>query len=77
MFSVNDLLRKVEEAGLEHNFVSIEEMLFVNEVSDSKEKLQKLIDVVHSHCNRWRLKANVSKSVAIVFASNKVYIEEE
>ena len=41
-------------------------------VSDSKEKLQKLIDVVHSYCNRWRLKANVSKSAVMVFAKNKV-----
>ena len=36
--------------------------------SDSKEKLQKLTDVVHSCYNRWRLKANVSKSAAMVFA---------
>ena len=28
-------------------------------VSDSREKLQKLIDVVHCYCNRWRLKAKV------------------
>ena len=27
-------------------------------VSDSKENLQKLIDVVHGFCNRWRLRAN-------------------
>ena len=32
-------------------------MLFANNfvgVSDSKEKLQKLIDMVHSNCNKWR-----------------------
>ena len=36
-------------------------MLFADDfvgVSDSKESLQKLIDVVHGYCNKWRLKAN-------------------
>ena len=40
-------------------------MLFADDyvgVSDSKESLQKLIDVVHGYCNKWRLKANVSNS---------------
>ena len=37
-------------------------------VSDSRENLQKLIDVVHNYCNRWRLKVNVSKSAVMVFA---------
>ena len=36
-------------------------------VSDSRESLQKLIDVVHGYCNKWRLKANVSKSAVMVF----------
>ena len=55
---INDLLREVEEAGLgvQHcNGKSIGEMLFADEffgVSDSKEKLWKLIDVVQSYCNR-------------------------
>ena len=30
-----------------------------------------LIDVVHNYCNRWRLKANVSKSAVMVFARNQ------
>ena len=58
-------MREVEKAGI----------LFADDfvgVSDSKEKLQKLIDVVHSYCNKWRLKANVSKSAVMVFARNKV-----
>ena len=36
-------------------------------VSDSRESLQKLIDVVYRYCNRWRLKANVGKSAVMVF----------
>ena len=46
-------------------------MLFADDfvgVSDSKESLQKLIDVVHGYCNKWRLKANVSKSAVMVFS---------
>ena len=41
-------------------------------VSDSKENLQKLIDVVHRFCNRWRLRANVSKCAVMVFSRNMV-----
>ena len=50
-------------------------MLFADDfvgVSDSKESLQKLIDVVHGYCNKWRLKANVSKSAVMVFSRNSV-----
>ena len=46
-------------------------MLFADDfvgVSDSRESLQKLIDVVHRYCNKWRLKANVSKSAVMVFS---------
>ena len=46
-------------------------MLFADDfvgLSDSKEQLQKLIDVVY----KWRLKANVTKSVVMVFAKEDV-----
>ena len=46
-------------------------MLFADDfvgVSDSKESLQKLIDVVHGYCNKWRLKDKVSKSAVMVFS---------
>ena len=68
LFSVfiNDLLIEVQKAGLGvqvNNGKSIGGLLFVGDfvgMSDSRENLQKLIDVVHKFCNRWRLKANVS-----------------
>ena len=43
-------------------------------VSDSKESLQKLIDVqvVYSYCSKWRLRANVSKSAVMVFSKDAV-----
>ena len=50
-------------------------MLFADDfvgLSDSKEQLQKLIDVVYSYCNKWRLKANVTKSVVMVFTKEAV-----
>ena len=82
LFSVfiNDLLKEVEEAGVGVqlcNDRSRTGMLFADDfvgVSDSRENIQKLIDVVHNYCNRWRLKANVSKSAVMVFARNQ---EEE
>ena len=37
-------------------------------ISDSKEDLQRLIDVVYRFCYRWRLRANVSKSAVMVFS---------
>ena len=62
LFSVfiNDWLKEVEEAGVGVQLCnkSMTGMLFADDfmgVSDSRENLQKLIDVVHNYCNRWRL----------------------
>ena len=41
-------------------------------VSDSKENLQKLIDVISSYCSKWRLRANVSKSAVMLFSKDVV-----
>ena len=49
-------------------------MLFADDyvgVSESRESLQKFIDVVYRYCNRWRLKANVGKSAVMVFCKGK------
>ena len=46
-------------------------MLFADDfvgVSNSEEELQRLINVAHAYCCKWRLKANVSKSAVVVFA---------
>ena len=46
-------------------------MLFANDfvgVNESRGSLQELIDVVYRYCKRWRLKANVGKSVVMVFS---------
>ena len=75
---INDMLKVVEQAKLGVQLSSgkkIGGMLFADDfvgVSDSKESLQKLIDVVHRYCNKWRLKANVSKSAVMVFSRNSV-----
>ena len=59
---INDLLKVVEQAKLGVQLSSgkkIGGMLFADDfvgVSDSKESLQKLLDVVHGYCNKWRLK---------------------
>ena len=69
LFSVfiNDLLKGLEQTGLGVQLNSgktVGGMLFADDfvgISDSKESLQKLIDVVYSYCSKWRLRANVSK----------------
>ena len=49
-------------------------MLFADDfvsVSDSKESLQKLIDV-YSYCSKQRLSANLSKSAVMLFSKDAV-----
>ena len=80
LFSVfiNDLLKEVEKAELGIHLGEggkIGGMLFADDfvgLSDSKEQLQKLIDVVYSYCSKWRLKANVTKSAVMVFTKEAV-----
>ena len=76
LFSVfiNDLLKAVEEAGLGIEISSgkrIGGMLFADDfvgVSESRESLQKLFDVVYGYYNKWTLKTNVGKSALMVFS---------
>ena len=80
LFSVfiNGLLKEVEQArlGVELSDGStIGGMLFADDfvgVSNSEEELQRLINVAHAYCCKWRLKANVSKSAVVVFARELV-----
>ena len=77
LFSVfiNGLL---EQAGLGVELSdgsTIGGMLFADDfvgVSNSEEELQRLINVAHAYCCKWRLKANVSKSAVVVFARELV-----
>ena len=41
-------------------------------VSESDEQLKRVIDVVHSYCWKWRLKANVSNSAIMTFRKGSV-----
>ena len=67
LFSVfiNGLLKEVEQAGLGVELSdgsTIGGMLFADDfvgVSNSEEELQRLINVAHAYCCKWRLKANV------------------
>ena len=49
-----------------------EDVLSFVGISDSKESLQKVIDVVYSYCSKWRLRANVIKSAVMVFSKDTV-----
>ena len=76
--SIRDLLKEVEKAELGIHLGDggrIGGMLFADDfvgLSDTKEQLQKLIDVVYSYCSKWRLKANVTKSAVMVFTKEAV-----
>ena len=77
LFSVfiNGLLKEVEQAGLGVGLSdgsTIGGMLFADDFVNSEEELQRLINVVHAYCCKWRLKANVSKSAVVVFASRGI-----
>ena len=80
LFSVfiNDLLKEVEQVELGIQLSSGKTfggMLFADDfvgVSDSKESVQKLIDVVYSYCSKWRLQTNVIKSAVMVFSNDTV-----
>ena len=71
------MLNEVEQTGLGvevSNGKSIAGMLFADDfvgVSNSRQSLQKIIDVVHGYCNRWRLKMYVSKMVWKVSGSGE------
>ena len=80
MFSalINGLLREVEEPEIGIDLSSggrLGGLLFADDfvgVSESKDQLQTLIDVVHAYCQKWWLKANVSKSAVMVFSREPV-----
>ena len=70
-------MKEVEKAelGIQLECWKIGDMLFSDDfvgVNDSKEQLQKLIDVVYSYCSKWRLKPNVTKSAVMVFSKEVV-----
>ena len=75
---VNDLLKEVDQTGFGIQLSSgktVGGMLFADDfvgISDSKESLQKLLDVVYSYCSKWRLLAIVSKSAVMVFSKDTV-----
>ena len=70
LFSVfiNGLLVAVQQAGLGIELSDggkVGALLFADDfvgVSESGKELQRVIDVVHSYCRKWRLKANVSSN---------------
>lgn len=70
---INDLLVAVEQTGLGlgtemSDRGKVGGLLFADHfvgVSESAEQLQKFRDAVHSYCQKWRLKANVSKTAVM------------
>ena len=77
LFSVfiNGLLVAVEQAGLGIELSDegrVGGLLFGDEFVGVSESGEQFIDVVHSYCRKWRLKANVSKSAVMTFGKGSV-----
>ena len=68
----------MEQAGLgieSSDGGKVRGLLFADDfvmVSEFGEQLQKVIDVVHSYCRKWRLKANINKSAVMTFGKDSV-----
>ena len=69
---INGILVAAEQAGLGTELSDggkVGGLLFAGYlvgVSESGEQLQRVINLVHSYCRKWRLKANVSKSAVMI-----------
>ena len=80
MFSVfiSDLLEEIDRAQIGIQLKSgnkVGGLLFADDfvgITESSENLQQLIDNIYEFCSKWCLRANVNKSVVLVFGKDKV-----
>ena len=80
MFSVfiSDLLEEIHRAQIGIQLKSgnkVGGLLLAEDfvgITESPENLQQLIDIIYDFCSKWRLRANVNKSVVLVFGKDKV-----
>ena len=69
---INDLARQIKESELGINLdnLNFSILLYADDmavISDSEEKLQKMLDIMHEWCNKWRIKINCSKTNVVHF----------
>ena len=73
---VDGLMEEIESKVSSLPSLQLNGLLFADDfvgLSDSKEGLQDMINVVHAYSKKWRFEANVNKSAVVVFR-NEIYI---
>ena len=71
---VDGLMKEIESKVSSLPSLQLNGLLFADDfvgLSDSKEGLQNMINVVHAYSKRWRFEANVTKSAIVVFRNKK------
>ena len=75
---ISDLLEEIDRAQIGIQLKScnkVGSLLFADDfvgITESSENLQQQIYILYEFCSKWRLRANVNKSVVLVFGKDKV-----
>ena len=73
---VDGLMKEIESKVSSLPSLQLNGLLFADDfvgLSDSKEGLQDMINVVHAYSKKWRFEANVNKSAVVVFRNEKTF----
>ena len=73
---VDGLMKEIESKASFLPSLQLNGLLFADNfvgLSDSKEGLQDMINVVHAHSKKWRFEANVTKCAVVVFRNEKTF----
>ena len=69
-------MKEIESEASSLPSLQLNGLLFADDfvgLSDSKEGLQNMINVVHAYSKKWRFEANVTKSAVVVFRDEKTF----
>ena len=70
------LMKEIESKVSSLPSLQLNGLLFADDfvgLSDSKEGLQDMINVVYAYSKKWRFEANVTKSAVVVFRNEKTF----
>ena len=73
---VDGLMKEIEIKVSFLPSLQLNDLLFADDfvgLSDSKEGLQDMINVVHAYSKKWRFEANVTKCAVVVFRNEKTF----
>ena len=73
---VDGLMKEIESKVSSLPSLQLNGLLFADDfvgLSDSKEGLQNMINVVHAYSKKWHFEANVNKSAVVVFRNEKTF----